>query len=245
MVTENHTRYAWYAEGAGSLLIEAEKSLLEQVLPMVYGFHLIQVADPCLSKLVSSSIISHRVLIHKSDSDSWPCSLLRGKVDVLPVKTNSVDAVVLSHSLEQATYPHQVLRETHRILLPEGHLIITGLNPYSLWGIWYRLSRRWKHIPRQGRLISLNRMRDWLELLDFKVVRANYFFFRPPIARSGMMHRLQFMEKLGASCWPFFGGAYQIVAVKRVVGMTPIRPKWKSKQIWSGEVVAPSARQKM
>lgn len=246
MVTENQARYAWYTDGAGSLLIEAEKTALELVLSKVYGFHLVQIADPQLSKLVSSSMIAHRVIVNKGDSDTWPCSLIRGEVDALPIKTDSVDAVVLSHSLEQAVHPHQVLRETHRILLPEGHILITALNPYSLWGVWYRLSRRIKHIPKQGRLMSLNRIRDWLELLDFKIISTNYFFFRPPLAKSGIMQRLQFLEKFGAKCCPFLGGAYQIVAVKRVVGLTPIRPNWKQKRVWADETVPkPSVRQKI
>ncbi|MCG7924383.1 MAG: hypothetical protein JAY67_02495, partial [Candidatus Thiodiazotropha taylori] len=52
----------------------------------------------------------------------------------------------------------------------------------------------------------------------------------PPIQRQGVMQKLQFMEQIGDKVYPNFGGVYIILAVKRVVTITPIRPKWTVKK---------------
>ena len=53
----------------------------------------------------------------------------------LPFAAGSVDLVVLPHVLEFAANPHQVLREVERVLVPEGHVVIAGFNPVSLFGL--------------------------------------------------------------------------------------------------------------
>ncbi len=54
---------------------------------------------------------------------------------------DSIDLVFLPHTLEFSADPHQVLRETERVLIPEGRVIILGFNPLSSLGLW-RLFRR-------------------------------------------------------------------------------------------------------
>ena len=51
----------------------------------------------------------------------------------LPLASQSVDLVVLPHVLETHNNPHQVLRESERVLMPEGQLVVSGFNTVSLW----------------------------------------------------------------------------------------------------------------
>jgi SAM-dependent methyltransferase len=51
----------------------------------------------------------------------WPASF-----DALPFPSDSIDLVVLPHSLELAHDPHQMLREVERVLRPEGRLVIAA-----------------------------------------------------------------------------------------------------------------------
>ncbi|ENT0749252.1 class I SAM-dependent methyltransferase, partial [Neisseria gonorrhoeae] len=48
------------------------------------------------------------------------------------------DMLLLPHTLECGV-PSQILSEAHRILKPSGRLMLTGFNPYSLWGFcrWF------------------------------------------------------------------------------------------------------------
>ena len=51
----------------------------------------------------------------------------------LPLSSESVDTVILPHSLNFHAHPHGVLREVYRVLRGEWRLIITGFNPLSIW----------------------------------------------------------------------------------------------------------------
>ena len=69
-------------------------------------------------------------------------------VPLTPIKLQwrtTTSNVVLPHVLEFEANPHQVLRESERVLIGEGHVVILGFNPWSLWGLW-RLLLAWREI---------------------------------------------------------------------------------------------------
>jgi SAM-dependent methyltransferase len=163
------------------------------------------------------------------DADRAPGFVCCG-AERLAVATDSLDVVLLSHVLEFSEQPHEVLREVDRILIPEGHVIVVGFNPWSLWGLW-RLVLGWrKKAPWCGKFINAVRLRDWLQLLGFDVVQTKGYFYRPPIGRRRVLDKLTFLERLGTRCWPFFSGGYYILAKKRVSTLTPIRPRWRPRR---------------
>ncbi|MCN4144869.1 MAG: class I SAM-dependent methyltransferase [Thiohalomonas sp.] len=57
--------------------------------------------------------------------------------DNLGIQNQSVDVVILAHTLEFEMNPQQILREVDRILVPEGKAVFLGFNPFSLWGLWH------------------------------------------------------------------------------------------------------------
>ena len=152
---------------------------------------------------------------------------LRAAPDFLPIATSSVDLVLLPHVLEFNSNPHQILREVQRILIPEGHVIISGFNPRSLWGIrrWFGSSKY--DFPWRGNFIALPRLKDWLALLDFEMTAGRLCCYAPPFSQEKWLHRFNFMEAAGDRWWPISGGVYFLQAVKRVHGMRVIRPEWK------------------
>ncbi|MHB1951860.1 MAG: SAM-dependent methyltransferase, partial [Acidiferrobacteraceae bacterium] len=123
--------------------------------------------------------------------------------------------------------PHQVLRETHRVLVPEGHAVILGFNPLSLWGV-QRIFSRGRGVPWSAQFIRLMRIRDWLALLDFEWVGGRMMYYRPLLRSEAVMDRLHFLEAMGDRWWPLAAAVYLIVAKKRVAGMTALRPVWKT-----------------
>ena len=126
---------------------------------------------------------------------------------------------LLPHALEFASNPHQILREVQRVLVPEGHLIVAGFNPWSLWGVRRALkSGREAHYPWCGRFINLPRLKDWLALLGFEVAGGRMSCYAPPFSREQWLGRFRFMEAAGDRWWPIGGGVYFVDAVKRVPG---------------------------
>src|SRR5690606_4793432 len=146
-----------------------------------------------------------------------------------PLATQSVDLLTLPHALEYASDPHRVLREAERVLMPEGRLVITGFNPWSLWSLRHRLSRRdW--LPECDRLISIARLKDWLKLLSFDMDRGHFGCYVPPVSSERWLRRYAFMEDAGDRWWPVCGAVYVVSAVKRVHGMQIVAPSWKTRK---------------
>ena len=244
MISEKCAHFAWYTHEVGDLFLQVEKKQLEYALSQIYGFHLVEIAQPNFAHLVNTSPISHRVFITEGDAQVWPCSLLRSSQIHLPLLNDSIDAIVLPHALESTIDPHQLLRETYRALIPEGHVVITGFNPMSTWGMWYYGARKLKGLPATERLYTISKIAEWLMLLNFQIITKEYFYYRPPILNSKIRKNLKFVESLGPRYWPLFGGGYLIVAVKRLARMKPIIPKWAQPKIWTRpiRVAKPSTR---
>ena len=84
----------------------------------------------------------------------------------------------------------------------------------------------------------MSRIKDWLALLGFDIVSADYCFFRPAIQHDGFMEKLSFIEQIGQRFWPILGASYTLVAQKRVTTLTRIKPRWKPRRSLLPESVA-------
>ena len=149
----------------------------------------------------------------------------------LPFENQSVDLLVMPHTLEFTDDPHALLREAERVLVPEGKLIIVGFNSLSLWGVRQsvnRLNRR-PFLPADTDLIAFTRLKDWIKLLGFELSRGRFGCYRPPLGNQQWLDRCAFMESAGDRWWPIFGAVYSITAVKRVTRIRLIGPAWKKK----------------
>lgn len=223
----------WHKSPLGSLLKEAEQAALAQHLQTLFGYYLLLTGIDDI-ELVESSRIRHRVILTNSVEPN-PGSAIAGDVEALPIMTDTLDVVILFHSLDFSHDPHQVLREAERVLVPEGHIVVLGFNPRSLWGLrkWMPLKRR--GTPWEGRFVSMNRIKDWLGLLGFDLVASEQLFYRPPVNHEGILRRLRFCEKTGEKFIKLFGAVYLITAKKKVARLTPIKPRWRpTKQVVSG-----------
>jgi SAM-dependent methyltransferase len=221
----------WFARPLGEYLLDQEKLRISKILPKLFGYHVLQIGGFGCLDLLSSSSISHKVnmILGSRPSAGSQCSLL-GDEESFAIASDSVDVVVLPHVLEFVSNPHKLLREVERILIGEGHLVLSGFNPWSLVGIW-RVILFWRDEPPwNSHFYGYTRIKDWLSLLDFELLENQRFFFRPPFQKKSIMQKLVFWEKIGRHCWPFFGGAYVIVAKKRVVPLTPMKMRWHARR---------------
>lgn len=221
--------FDWYQTSLGQMLAQQEQQQLDRLLPDLFGYHLLQLGAASPSLLAASRIL-HKVVLDTTAPSVFQPSQLTGQPEHLPIQPDSIDAVVLRHSLDVALDPRQVLREAERILVPEGHLIIIGFNPRSLWGIRRCLSFRTQEAPWADRFLSVHRIKDWLALLGMETSDIHYLFFRPPVGRSAVADRLQFLERWGQKWWPFLGGTYILLARKKVSTLTSIKPRWRPRR---------------
>jgi SAM-dependent methyltransferase len=211
-------------------LLAWEQEQADALLADVFGYHALQLGCPQLQALRCNRM-PHRWLA-QTEFESWPLFPQAGHEDVpwsadvsldsraWPWPADSLDLVVLPHSLERSADPHACLREVERVLIPEGHVLITGLNPMSLWGWRYAQAQRKAspEDPFHTALIGYRRLRDWLRLLGFEVQVSRFGGWTPALSSEGWMQRLACMESWGQRWWPILGGVYLIVATKRVPG---------------------------
>lgn len=234
----------WFSRPLGQYLLEREQDILDDLLPNLFGYHIMQFGLLSDGELLRGSPISHRICVQlESEGELHAAADLHCTTDKLPLATDSVDVVVLQHVLEYSANPHKLLREIQRILIGEGHLIIIGFNPRSFCGIWRSLLAWRDEPPWNGQFFSLHRIDDWFSLLDFEVVEVKRFFYRPPFMNMKLMRKLDFLEKLGSYCWSVFGSIYIIVVKKRVVPLTPIKVSWhKRRDMIASGIAEPTAR---
>ena len=147
--------------------------------------------------------------------------------DALPFATASLDLVLLPHVLEFSRHPHQVLREVERVLVPEGSVVISGFNPFSLWGMRRLVARKRGAYPWRGQYRSVGRIKDWLALLGFETQSGSFGCYAPAFNQAKWLERWGFMDKAGDRWWPICGGTYILQGIKRVQGMRLITPNWR------------------
>ncbi len=222
-----------------------EQERLDHAVADVFGFHALQLGLPELDGLranrmphrwvsTDSLIVPEPMCMPPPADDSittlsppMPMAL-HCDPDALPFPNESLDLVLMPHTLELARDPHQALAEVTRVLRPEGRLMIVGLNPASLWGLRQRTSRLKGQLgvghgapflPRTGEFIGYWRLRDWLRLLGFEIDSGRFGCYRPAFNSERWLQRFGWMEHTGDRWWPVLGAMYFLAAVKRVRGM--------------------------
>ena len=227
-------QHKWLATPLGNYLQVQEQVLFDNAVSDVFGFNAMQ-----LGMLDSDFLRNSRMPF------CFKAGVSQGAVNCdstrLPFSPNSIDLLVLPHVLEFSASPHQTLREAERVLLAEGHIMITGFNPFSLWGL-NLLARKHESYPWNGHFLTLSRIKDWLELLSFEMVSCNMACYIPPFKNLLWLQKFQFMDHYGDRWLPMMGGIYFIVAKKRVLGMTLIRPNWKPGKLQTSLIVVPSQK---
>lgn len=212
----------WLGTSLGKYLLNREMAYFDTAIADIFGFHALQIGLPAHEFLRGSRITAKHVL----DLDE-PAHLYADPA-YLPFAENSLDLVVLPHVLEFTDNPHAILREAYRVLRPEGQIVLSGFNPFSLWGI-KRYFGREQTQPWNGNFVGLYRMKDWLSLLGFEVVGGKLDCYVPACSMEKWLTRCAFFERAGDRWWPIAGGVYFLQAVKRMSGLRLITPAWQQR----------------
>lgn len=191
---------------------------MERALAEVFGFVMVQVGGWG----VAGELVAARRTASWVEAATVPGTGAGDGGTALPFESEAVDAVVLPHTLESAESPHEVVREAERILAGDGHLIVLGFSPWSLWG-----ARRHVGPLRfpfdQSNCISDARLGDWLALLGLETIAVHRHLHGLPLESESGLKRAAFLERWGARSWPRLAGAYVLVARKRRHSLTPLR----------------------
>jgi len=153
----------WLTSKKGASFMAQEQQQLTLLMPRAFGHYSVYLG---LNAKLSSNLVSpiKNAMALTSNFN------LGGDVVMdphqLPLASESIDLVVLQHVLDMSDNPHQTLREVARVVSSGGRVVITGFNPYSLWGLWRQLRLK-RGLPWRANFIAHSRLKDWLTLLSF------------------------------------------------------------------------------
>lgn len=250
----------WLQTPPGRYMLDWERIQFDLAVADLFGYHALQLGLPELDTLASNRMphrwlgLPEELLAQEPGQASQlpddarelgrgnPRIALVTDAAALPFPAASLDLVVLPHTLELSADPHHVLREVERVLVPDGRVVIAGLNPASLWGLRQGRGRLASliglgsedashlYLPEAGEFIGPWRLRDWLQLLSFEVESDRYGCYRPAVRSEKWLQRSAWMDRAGARWWPILGAVYFVVAVKRVRGVRLLGPSWKPRR---------------
>lgn len=211
-------------EAAAAYLQQWQASRVERLLADVFGYHAVQVGQPGVDWLQANRM-PHRWRV-RAECDPAPadpqappaCPAHQLEIDTRawPWSAASLDLVVLPHTLEWCADPHLCLREVERVLMPEGRLLVAGLQP---WRWWSHKAQRQPESRAVLQPIALGRLRDWLRLLDFEVETVLLGGWTPPLGSATALQRMAWMDRWGPHALPGLHGHYLLLATKRVAGV--------------------------
>ena len=219
----------WEQIPSGSILRRAVAQQCNDAMRMSFGYHLLKIGDLSCQIDVPGCTIQHTVRL--GSATEFGASVVAMPTE-LPFVENSVDAILLTHQLDFAADPHQLLREVERVITSDGYLVVTGFNPFSFDGVAHWLSFR-KHNPlRLARYFRQGRVCDWLNLLGFEIIEQR------KIAHFSLLFNRQKMPSAKAQRFfkrflSWFGSSYIIVARKREMPLSKIPTGWKLKPKFS------------
>ena len=206
----------WLASPLGELLLAEQRLALDEELASYFGGYLVHYgpaqAEPPKAPQIRCNVRLGAPLAGVQiacEEQAWPLG------------EHAADVVVLQHGLDFSLSPHGLLREAARSVRPGGYLLITGINPWSAWGLRHYFARDGL---RQARCIAPGRLADWLSLLGFALEKRRFGCYRPPLSSPAWQGRLARLEDWGARLRAPGGGFYLLVARKLVVGLRPLRP---------------------
>jgi SAM-dependent methyltransferase len=203
----------WFEGPLGSRVLCEETALAHFALDDVFGFELLQVGAWGPGRHLLGGARTQHVTLVAPEPESG--ATLCAPLDSLPFSSDSIDAILLPHTLELVEDPYAVLREAERVLCAEGCLMICGFNPFSGWGL--------RRPPQARRMLAERRLRDWVALLGLDVDGVYGYLGLLPISRGPREAAYRARRALTA-------GAYLLKARKRLPTMTLVRPKRRVRQ---------------
>ncbi len=212
----------WFCSEPGQSLLAEQRLLFDDALKNCFGYHLLQLSVSRDINLSGQARVQSHQRCHPLPGNGAQCEF-----DQLPIATSSLDAVILHHAHEFVSNPHFVLREMERVIVPHGHLLIAGFNPWSLLGLYAAFASLSPNSIWHNHRLGSRRLTDWLALLGFKVIDVQYGFYRPPISNHQLFNKFDLpLLARNKHNWPF-GAFYVISAVKEVATMTPVKTRWQ------------------
>ncbi len=134
----------------------------------------------------------------------------------LPIETNSVDRLLIIHTMNSVENVDVLLQEAWRVLVGQGRLIVIVPNRSGIWA-------RMDNTPfGHGTPYSLGQIRNFLKQYMFVPERTERALFFPPASSHLMLTLSAAWERIGRKLFNAFGGVNIVEATKQLYAGTPV-----------------------
>lgn len=219
----------WYATELGERLLNHEHEVMERMLDNMVGYYLVQ-QSPLVHLTLNNHRIRETIKLAPTLELGAPDTTVVANMSELPLESDSVDAMVLHHTLDLSANPHKDLYEAARTLLPSGKLIIIGFNPWSFWGLRRCFSKRVK-APWAARFIAHRRLEDWLKVAGLTLEHIEFLNFDMPWPSECWRRRTSFIGKSAQALKLPLGSVYVLTVTKQTRRYIPTKPRWKTTKV--------------
>lgn len=207
----------WYRSALGQELVSNEREIISRAIAGRFGASMAQIDSGYHEALFERRLFGSGFVVSQLENRAL-CPVVCAKPESLPFEPESLDMLLMHHTLDICDNPYQAVREGAIALKPGGLLIVVGFNPFSLWGLRSMFQGRsdrpgiWK-----SRFIRSGRVEDWMQLLDFELERHEKHVFSPPYNRPQWLKKLK-LDQILRRLFPFTGAVYVLVGYKQVFG---------------------------
>jgi SAM-dependent methyltransferase len=147
--------------------------------------------------------------VHHWPDDAANLTCLADETD-LPFETNSIDRLILIHSLEFTGLLKPAMEELWRILKSNGRILVVVPNRMGLWA-----RADWTPFGR-GTPYSAGQVEEFLTENLFIPERTERALFIPPFKRQTLLRSAGLWEKIGHKICPAMGGLIFVEASKQI-----------------------------
>ncbi|TAK05895.1 MAG: methyltransferase domain-containing protein [Candidatus Manganitrophaceae bacterium] len=148
-----------------------------------------------------------------------PGLFVLGSAEALPFRPGSFDLALAVTSLCFVRSPDQSIKETHRVLKPEGRLVLGELNRFSPWALWRRLKGLFTDtIYNQAHFWGKRELERLLRRRGFCVGAARMLLYFPPWNQRAVLKTYRLFETVGKKALPGTGAFIAIKAEKEREG---------------------------
>ena len=142
----------------------------------------------------------------------------------LPLADNSVNRVLLVHSLENSEHMRDLVQEVWRILTPGGRVLMVVPNRRGVWA----------RVPQSpfanGRPFSASQLRQLVCEHMFTPTRTATALFVPPTKLNFLLRAARMIEFIGRHLFTGFGGMHFLEAEKQIYASTRESAMGKARQ---------------
>ncbi len=195
----------------GKDILRKERIFLRQNVEHIFGNYSLQIGLSQINLLHGNKIPNHYTINVDLKTD----------LRFMPFADNSIDLIVCPHVLEFTDNYHHALQEFSRILSPHGRLIITCFNRNS----WFGLFKQKIPLLRKANLISLDKIKAQLQMLNFQLEGGKFFSYCPPFSKATTLAKYRWLNKVGDRWFPTFANSFAIIVSKEIITPTIIKAK--------------------